>query len=427
MKQLLVLTLLVLTLSLVLAPTLTHDIFAKSSSKEKKLDSKAKKIIEKNIENYVKKHHNQYCLITGTTKKNNESHTLFDNACVPIIPPPPPPPTNLPPIAKITASQLIANVSDVIQLSASESSDPDGNIASYVWIGSGFSNYNETNTQFTFPNESKVTVQLIVLDNNGSKATATVDIVKWTPPTPGPEPTNVTSTKIDFTGDVSGTEVLNAIVKQEPDIAIVSGDLGYKSTLSWFKTEYGETLGEELRCVIGNHEAGNEDGSAALEKEALAFCGDHWYVKTANSTTLLIGFNSNGDAKSEIAFVKSITGDPEIMKGVKSVFLFSHKNGNVPPSSHHPAEVADIYKAVSDIPGVTVYQVNAHNHVMASAPSENWFISGAGGKSHYACGTGGVWTFCNNKVYGFLEFVINNSDGEVVANFYDTAGKVVNK
>jgi hypothetical protein len=423
MKQLLVFT--ILALILVLAPTLTHDIFAKSSkSKEKKLDSKAEKVIERNIDKYVKGHHNQYCLITGTTKKTNESHTLFDNACVPVIPPPPPPPTNLPPIAKITASQLIANVSDVIQLSANESSDPDGSIASYVWIGSNFSNYNETTTQFSFPNQSKVTVQLIVLDNNGSKATATVDIVKWTSTPPEPEPTNVTSTKIDFTGDVSGSAVLDQIVKQEPDLVVVAGDLGYKSTLAWFKDAYEGALGEELRCVIGNHEA-EEDGSAALEKEALAYCGDHWYVKTANSTTLLIGFNSNGDAKGEISFIKSVTGDPEIMNGVKNVFLFSHKNGNVPPNSHHGAEVADIYNAVSDIQGVTVYQVNAHNHVLASAPSENWFISGAGGKSHYACGVGGVWTFCNNKVYGFLEFEINNSNGTVVDNFYDTAGNLI--
>lgn len=418
MKQLLVVTLLILTL--ILAPTLALESFAKQS----KADKKAEKKIEGALEKYVKDHYDKYCLVSVITDTDNQSHTVYDKGCVIVPPPPPPAPTNLPPIAKITASKLIANVSDVIQLSASDSTDPDGNISSLVWIGSNFSNYNETNTQFSFPDQPKVTVQLLVYDNNGSKATATVDIVKWTAPTPEPEPTNATSTKIDFTGDVSGTAVLDQIVKQHPDLVIVAGDLGYKSTLSWFKTEYEGALGEELRCVIGNHEA-VEDGSAALEKEALAYCGDHWYVKTANSTTLLIGFNSNGDSKSEISFIKSITGDHEIMKGVKSVVIFSHKNGEVPPSSHHPAEATDVYSAVSNVPGVKVYQVNAHNHVLASAPSEHWYISGAGGKSHYACGTDKIWTFCNNSVYGFLEFDIDNSNGEIVPTFYDTSGKVI--
>ena len=45
------------------------------------------------------------------------------------------------------------------------------------------------------------------------------------------------------------------------------GDLGYKSDLSYFKNLKFD------RCVVGNHYF-DEDGSASLEKETLAYCGD---------------------------------------------------------------------------------------------------------------------------------------------------------
>jgi hypothetical protein len=61
---------------------------------------------------------------------------------------------------------------------------------------------------------------------------------------------------------------------------------------------------------------------------------------------------------------------------------------------------------------------------MASATADGWYISGAGGKSHYACGTSTSWKFCNNSVYGYLEFVINGN-GLMIANFHDTTGKII--
>ena len=433
MKQLLIVTLLML--ALILAPTLALESFAKQS----KADKKAEKVIEGALEKYVKDHYSRYCLVTVITKDKNESHAVYDKGCVIVPPPPPPPPTNLPPTAKIYASQVVANVSDIIQLSGAESSDQDGNIVSYNWTGANFTNANTTQTEFTFPNVSKVTVSLTVTDDNGSKASASTQIDKWIQTEPSTEcplgqvedpvtgqcttPPQPQNTTIDFTGDVSGTAVLNQLVKNDADVVVVSGDLGYMSTLKWFKDNYGASLGEQLKCLVGNHEA-PEDGSAALDKETKAFCGEHWYVKTANSTTLLVGFNSNGDPKTETEYVKSITGDPVIMKGVKNVILMSHKNGNVPANSHHGPEAASIYSAISNIPGVKVVQVNAHNHVMASAVSEGWYISGAGGKSHYTCGTGGAWKFCNNSVYGYLEFVIDGN-GLMIANFHDTTGKII--
>ena len=434
MKQLIVVTLLMLTL--ILAPTLALDSFAKQT----KADKKAEKKIEGALEKYVKDHYDKYCIVKVLVKGKNTTHTVYDKGCVIVPPPPPPPPTNIPPTAKIETSKLIANISDIIQLSGNKSTDSDGVITSYNWTGANFTNSNTTNTQFTFPNESQVTVSLMVTDNNGSKASASVQIAKWLPTVPSdecplgevkdpvtgqcttpPEPQNTT---VIFTGDVSGTAVLDQIVKQDPDVAIVAGDLGYMSTLAWFKDNYGASLGEQLRCVEGNHEAANEDGNAKLDKETLAFCGDHWYMKVANSTTLLIGFNSNGDAKSETAYVKSITGDSAIMKGVQNVILFSHKGGHVNPNSHHPAEAASVYSAINKISGVKVIEVSAHNHVMSSAVSEGWYISGAGGKSHYSCGIGGAWTFCNNSVYGYLEFVISGN-GVMIANFHDTTGKII--
>lgn len=420
MKQLIAISLIVL--SLVLAATIAQDTYA-ISKKDKKARDNIMKSIGKAVEGKYstvkvvkirKAGTSVYVVTYNTTKVGPLPNVTINKA----------------PIAKISVSKLSANVSDLVQVTGQESSDPDGSIASYNWTGANFTDNTKQSTDFTFPNESKVVVGLTVKDNKNATAHAALEVHQWTPTSePFPANTTASNSSIIFVGDVESTTVRDAILKQKPnlDMLVAIGDLGYDSDLKWFKAEYGDVFGEELQCTVGNHDAA-EDGSPTILKEALAFCGDHWYQKVANGTTIVIGFNSNGKASDEAAYVKSIVGDPGIMKSVKTVILVSHKGGNVPPNSHHPAEAAAIYNAIGNIPGKTVIQVNAHNHVLAEAPAKNWFISGAGGRSHYSCGTNSIWTFCNGTSYGYLEFVIDNSNGEILKKaFYDTSGKIITK
>jgi hypothetical protein len=51
--------------------------------------------------------------------------------------------------------------------------------------------------------------------------------------------------------------------------------------------------------------------------------------------------------------------------------------------------------------------------------------AGAGGRSHYDCGTNAVWTFCNNAVYGYLLVTIDNNSGDITTQFINTNGAVI--
>ena len=419
MKQLIAISLIVL--SLVLAATIAQDTYAIS-----KKDKKARDAIMKAIGKEVEGKYNNVKVVKIRKAGTGVYVTVYNTTKVGPLPNVT---INQAPIAKISVSKLTANVSDLVQVTGQESSDPDGSIASYNWTGANFTDNTAQSTDFTFPNESKVIIGLTVMDNKNATAHAALEIHQWTPPSPEPIPANASNSSIVFVGDVESTTVRDAILNQKPDLdmIVVDGDLGYDSDLKWFKAEYGDVFGEELQCTIGNHESA-EDGASNVIKDAKAFCGDHWYQKTANGTTIVIGFNSNGKASDETAYVKSIIGDTGIMKSVKNVILVSHKGGHVPPNSHHGAEAADVYSAIGNIPGKQTIQVNAHNHVLASSPANNWFISGAGGRSHYECGTDKVWTFCNNTKYGYLEFVIDNTNGEILKKaFYDTSGKIITK
>ena len=402
MKAVLGLFLVLVVISMVLVP---HSFV---NAKQSKADKRAEKTIEKALEKYVKDHYSQYCTVSATTKSNNVSKVLFDNACAPIIPPPPPPVTNQPPVPIITASKSIANVSDIINVSALASTDHDGRIVSYSWSGNGninLTNTNGTTTSFTFPNIDKVSIGLTVKDDKNATAGAITQITKWTPPPPPPPPVPVVNTsKVCLVGDLSGSTVPNKM--KDCTLKIGLGDLGYQSDLKWFKSLNFN------KCVIGNHDAA-EDGSSSIEKEALAYCGDHWSQKVGNAT-LIIGLNTN-DGAGSISFVQSAIQDPKI----KTVVLMSHKGGHVPPSSHHPAEASALYKQLEALIPSTIklIEVYGHNHVMSSAPSVNWYQSGAGGKSHYSCGTDQVWTFCDNTHYGYLELTISNTDGTTAAKF----------
>jgi len=225
---------------------------------------------------------------------------------------------------------------------------------------------------------------------------------------------NASSTKLCMAGDLSGSAVPNAMKAAKCNFTVGIGDLGYKSDLSWFKSLNFN------KCVIGNHDS-LEDGSASLQKESLAYCGDHWFKILAGDSTIIIGLNTNGDEKTQLDFVKSIP-----LNNYKNVIVISHKNGHTFPNAHHPAESKSLYASIEALPiEGKLYEISGHNHNMASADNNGWFISGAGGRSHYSCGTDSNWKFCDASHYGFLQMDIDNSSGNVKANFIDTNGKVI--
>jgi predicted phosphodiesterase len=233
------------------------------------------------------------------------------------------------------------------------------------------------------------------------------------PPNPSPPlpPSSQNTTRIALIGDVSGTSVRDVIKKQMPDLVVALGDLGYKSDLSSFKKDWGGSF-KNLRCDSGNHDS-KEDGSASLEAETLAYCGDHW-SQPVGKATLIIGLNTNGDVNTQVNYVKSLP-----LSNYKTIIITSHKAGHVPPNSHHPAEAATLYKQLEAlIPSTTkLWEIVGHNHVSSSAPSKNWYQAGSGGKSFYSCGQDAVWTYCDNKVPQYLELTISNSDGTTAAKF----------
>lgn len=250
---------------------------------------------------------------------------------------------------------------------------------------------------------SKSNVTGYVLAYNNTKTTP-VPIPPPNPP-PNPPPTGNVS-KVCLVGDLKGSTVPNMM--KDCNLKIGLGDLGYASDLSYFKGLKFD------RCVVGNHDSA-EDGSSAIYKEALAYCGNAWFL-ILNPSTLILGFNTNGDTASQLKDVSSVLSSHS---GLKTVIAVSHKSGHVPPNSHHPAEAASLYKQLEALipANVKLFEIVGHNHVSSSAPSMNWYQAGAGGKSFYSCGTDAIWTFCDNKNVGYLELTIDNNSGATAAKF----------
>jgi predicted phosphodiesterase len=245
---------------------------------------------------------------------------------------------------------------------------------------------------------SKSNISGYVIAYNTTKATPTPP--PPVPPNPPPTPTGPT-TKVCLVGDLKGSTVPSKM--KDCNLKIGLGDLGYQSDLSYFKGLYFD------RCVAGNHDT-KEDGSSSLESETLAYCGDHWSQPIGNST-LLIGLNTNGDINTQVNYVKSLP-----LSKYKTIIVTSHKNGHVFPNAHHPAEASNLYQQLEKlIPNL--YEISGHNHNYAAAANGHWFISGAGGKSHYTCETSVDWPVCDNSNYGYLELTIKNNDGTTSARF----------
>jgi len=268
--------------------------------------------------------------------------------------------------------------------------------------------------------------------NANNEVICTNDTTTPTPttsPTPTPTiPAEVnTDKRVILVGDVSdntaGNNVFNAIKSKKPDLVGVLGDLGYANDLSWFKSTYG-TLNNV--CSIGNHDSANEDGTAALEKEAQALCKNPFFFKLNN--VLFVAINTNGNLDTQLGAAQEQVMNTKQMQGVKEVHLLTHKPCSAPPNSHHPVETdvktfCDSFKA--KIPaGVKFFNDAAHNHVMSASKDGQYKQIGAGGKSHYTCGLSTFFTFCDNAHFGYLEYIIK-PDGTSTFHFYDYNGKVV--
>ena len=75
---------------------------------------------------------------------------------------------------------------------------------------------------------------------------------------------------------------------------------------------------------------------------------------------------------------------------------------------------------------VQVFEVAAHNHLMAKSSNGEWFISGAGSKKLYNFSPDSGWPFVNNKVQGYLQFKINDTDGNILGtHFYGIDGRLI--
>jgi predicted phosphodiesterase len=238
-------------------------------------------------------------------------------------------------------------------------------------------------------------------------------------------------TVIDAVGDIECSNILHDQLKKDnATLFIALGDLCYKKDLTNFTNTYGDfKKTNKLACLIGNHDS-EEDGNLKILNETRQYCGDHWYHKIANDTTLLIGLNTNGDTNLQTQWGQSLVTNSTLMKGVKNVMLLGHKPAHTPPNSHHPAINATV-QMFSAIGGnisknVQVYEITAHNHFMAQSSNDHWFISGAGGRSHYEGTTDSAWPFLNNKDYGYLQIKINNTDGKVLSTqFYGLDGRLI--
>ena len=352
------------------------------------------------------------------------------------------------PIINATTNQTIfinATVTDDRKILTTIWDQKSGPQSNYTQVGDDLYVIPSTNGSYLFEIEAQddnnaITAAGVLINVKGieppvipppPKPTCTIDQV-YNPatnkcdPKPIPPPV-VKDIKVTVVGDIedgsAGNAVFEQIKKQNADYDFVLGDLGYENDISWFKSTYG-TLGDKMWCVMGNHEADNEDGSAAIEKETLEFCGNSYWIKYYH--TLFLMYNTNDNQNTLIDATKKVFGNSTIMNGVKNIHINGHKGCAVPPNSHHAAgeikALCDYLK--SNIPSnINVFYNSAHNHVYSESADKIYKQSGAGGRSHYTCGTNTQFPYCNNSSYGFLLYTIK-ADGTTTHNFIDFNGVI---
>ena len=238
-------------------------------------------------------------------------------------------------------------------------------------------------------------------------------------------------TVIDAVGDIDcSSSFHDGILNDKPNLFIVLGDLCYKRDLTNFTVTYGDFKNtNKLECVIGNHDS-EENGNLRILNQALEYCGDHWYRKVANNSTLLIGLNTNGNTSLQTNWGQVLVTNSSFMKGIVNVIILAHKPAHTPPGSDHIPENSTVkmFSAIvnSTPNNIRVFEVTAHNHLMAGSSNGQWFISGAGSKKLYNFSPDSNWPFINNKEQGYLQFKINNTDGMVLStHFYGIDGGLI--
>jgi hypothetical protein len=236
---------------------------------------------------------------------------------------------------------------------------------------------------------------------------------------------------IDAVGDIDcSSRFHDGILKDKPTLFIAIGDLCYKRDLTNFTITYSDFKNtNKLECVIGNHDS-EENGNLRVLNQALEYCGDHWYRKVVNNSTLLIGLNTNGNTTLQANWGQALITNSSFMKGIVNVIILAHKPAHTPPGSDHMPENSTVkmFSAIvnSAPKNVRVFEVAAHNHLMAESSNGQWFISGAGNKRLYNFSPDSNWPFVNNKVQGYLQFKINNTDGTVLGtHFYGIDGRLI--
>ena len=348
---------------------LTYTSIANAATLTQK-DNEAKQTIITNMSNSVDHKYSRYDLITGSMKGDNSTFVIYNNTGNQTVPPPVV-------CGPGTHEENGACVPDVPRC-------PDNQ----VW--------NATSQQC----EDK-------------------------PVTPPPKPTgNVT--KINLAGDFLGTGTMNAMAKLDAILNLALGDMGYQKDLNTFMSNFNKLPGH--KCTPGNHDQA-EDGSAALAKSSSEYCGDIWMQKVANDTTLIVGYNTNGNLDTLLGTAQGALMNAQFMDGVKNVVLVSHKPCEVHPNAHHGVEsnVKTFCQSFdAKVPaGVKIYHVSAHNHEIASTKDGHNFLVGGGGQTtHRGCGTDSTWNFCKTQS-GFLQLEINNDSGEIKGTFYNTNGGVI--
>lgn len=93
---------------------------------------------------------------------------------------PPPPPVNQPPTAKIT---ITSQSNLAVSLSAANSVDPDGTIASYQWAFGDGTTATGVYATHTYPASGQYTATLTITDNSGATSTASTTVTASAPVT----------------------------------------------------------------------------------------------------------------------------------------------------------------------------------------------------------------------------------------------------
>jgi predicted phosphohydrolase len=272
-----------------------------------------------------------------------------------------------------------------------------------------------------------------IVCGNGTKLVnnTCVPIPKPTPapqpqptPQPQPEPPRVTKT-INWVGDVHGSageQVFNRIKVSPFDLTVVLGDLWYGN---WekFQQTYG-TLGNKVACVLGNHEY----DSSEVERLSLAYCENDWILgeNEEYNGVMIIGVNANEGLTAQLNKIKANFNNATFMKGTHTVILATHQPCFNTEGSKHGVEQPAFCKAFdAAVPnGIHEYYLAGHEHLMMKGQDgdKKFFISGAGGRTHYDCGKlDSIHTWCDDSHYGFLQMKIE-PDGDITTKFIDYNG-----